>query len=45
VISWVSKKHPIVTISSPIAGYVSMTTIYCEVVWLRRILGDLQQGR
>jgi hypothetical protein len=45
VISWKSKNHPIVTISLVKGEYVAATTTICQVVWLRRVLGDLLQGQ
>ena len=45
VISWVSKKHPIVTISSAEVAYVEATVATCQSVWLCRVLGDLLQGQ
>lgn len=37
------KKHLIVIISSAKTKYVATTTIVCQIVWLRRVLGKLQQ--
>ena len=42
LISWATKKHPIVTISSSKVEYVETTSTTCHVVWLWRILEDLQ---
>jgi hypothetical protein len=43
VISWASKKQPIVTLSSAEAEYVAATSAACQAVWLRRVLEGLQQ--
>ena len=40
-ISWVSKKQPIVALSTAEAEYVATTTVACQVVWMRRMLRDL----
>ncbi|MCO5573935.1 hypothetical protein L7F22_027713 [Adiantum nelumboides] len=41
VISWSSKKHPTVALSSTEAEYRAACTGTCEAVWLRRLLGEL----
>ena len=41
LISWASKKKPIVSISSAEAEYVAATSASCQAVWLRRILKDI----
>jgi hypothetical protein len=41
LISWASKKQPIITISSTEWEYVAGTSAACHAVWLRRILSDL----
>lgn len=41
VISWSSKKQPIVTLSTTEAEYVAATLCVCQAVWLRNILEEL----
>ena len=41
VVSWDSKEHPIVTISSIEAEYVVATSIACQAIWMKRMLRDL----
>ena len=41
LISWASKKQPIVSISSTEAEYVAATSASCQAMWLRRILKDI----
>lgn len=43
IISWSSKKQKTIALSSAEAEYIAATDAACEAVWLRRILGDLQQ--
>ena len=41
IVSWASRKKPIVTLSSPEEKYIATTRISCQAVWMRRILKDL----
>jgi hypothetical protein len=41
LISWASKKQPIVSISFAEAKYVATTLASCQAVWLRRLLRDM----
>eukprot|EP00253_Pinus_taeda_P019270 PITA_19270 len=40
-ISWASKKHPVVALSTTEAEYVAATAATCQAVWLRRVIRDL----
>eukprot|EP00253_Pinus_taeda_P035794 PITA_35794 len=40
-ISWVSKKQPVVSLSTTEAVYVAATAVACQAVWLRRVPKDL----
>ena len=39
-VSWLSKKQPIVTLSTAEAEYVALSTAVQETVWLRKLLKD-----
>ena len=43
VVSWSSKKQPIVSFSSTKFEYKSLTSATCEVVWLQIILADVEE--
>jgi hypothetical protein len=43
MVSWASRKHPIVTPSSTEAEYVAATSATCQAVWMRRMLKYLLQ--
>ena len=40
-ISWLSLKQKVVVLSTCEAEYVAAATVACQVVWLRRLLGEL----
>ena len=40
-ISWLSLKQKVVALSTCEAEYVAAATAACQVVWLRRLLGEL----
>eukprot|EP00253_Pinus_taeda_P031585 PITA_31585 len=42
-ISWASKKHPIVALSTAEAEYVAATVETCQAIWMRRMLRSLCQ--
>jgi hypothetical protein len=43
MVSWESRKQPIVTLSSAEVEYVTATSVACQVVWMRRMLKYLLQ--
>jgi len=42
-ISWVSKKQPVITLSTTEAEFIATALCACHCVWLRRILEHLDQ--
>ena len=42
-ISWVSKKQPIVALSTAEVEYVAATATACQAVWMRKMLRSLCQ--
>ena len=42
VVSWSSKKQPIVSLSTTEAEFIAATACACQAIWLRRILEELQ---
>lgn len=42
IISWKSKKQPIVTRSSAKSEYRSMANVVCEISWLKSLMSDLK---
>ena len=45
VVSWASKKQPIVTLSSAEEEYVAATGTTCQAIWMRRMLKVLLQNQ
>jgi hypothetical protein len=44
LVSWSSKKQPIVALSSTEAEYIALTHAAKEAIWLRSLIGELQQN-
>ena len=42
-VSWSSKKQATVALSSSEAEYIATSATTCQVIWLRRLLGELNQ--
>jgi hypothetical protein len=40
-VTWQSQKQQVVALSSCEAGYIVASTVACQVVWLRHLLGEL----
>ena len=40
-VAWLSKKQPIVTLSTTEAEYVAASVCVCQAIWFKRILGEL----
>jgi hypothetical protein len=45
IVSWSSKKQPIVSLSSTEAEYKALYEATCEAVWLRRLLQDVGEEK
>ena len=41
-VSWLSRKQPVVALSTTEAGYVSLSTATQEALWLRRLLSEIK---
>jgi hypothetical protein len=44
VVNWSSKKQPTLALSSTEAEYRGAAIVACEVVWLQKLLSDLEQS-
>ncbi|RDX93350.1 hypothetical protein CR513_24401, partial [Mucuna pruriens] len=41
VVSWLSRKQPIVSLSTIVAEFIGATSCACQAIWLKRVLGKL----
>ena len=41
-VSWISKKQPVIALSTSEAEYIAVSAAAQEAVWLRRLLADLK---
>jgi len=44
-ISWSSKKQPVVSLSTTEAEFIAATSSACQAIWLKRVLGKLDQNQ
>ncbi|MCI52526.1 hypothetical protein A2U01_0073771, partial [Trifolium medium] len=45
VVSWSSKKQPIVTLSTTEAEFIAVANSACQGIWLSRILAQISKGK